>query len=395
MVKEENMNPKISVIVPIYNSEKYLAKCIDSILNQTYESIEIILIDDGSSDKSGEICDNYAKNYTQVRVMHTENGGLVRARKHGVSVAQGEYIGFVDSDDWIAPIMYEKLVEYVDKYNVELVGAGVVTSTGNIMSNSLDEGVYSDEGLLSVYSKMMFNFEKNAPGVLQSVCTKLIKKSILEKSMRLIDERITYGEDAAIVYSSCLQCQRIALTNEQYYHYRIHSESMCREKNYQIFDKVYLFSEYMKKVFSMYKEEYQLQRQLKRYTMYFVELGLSTLFSIVINTKYLLPESMVNTNSKILLYGAGNVGKSYYEQLSSSQVVHWIDKGKVGEIINGRQIESISSIESGKYDWVLIAIMQKEVVEQIEKELIAIGVKPSRIIWEKPRVNPYERVIEF
>lgn len=101
----------ISIIVPVYNVEKYLPRCIDSILSQTYKKLEIILIDDGSPDRSGEICDAYAQKDKRIRVIHKKNGGLSDARNVALDIAQGEYIGFVDSDDWIEPDMFECLYQ--------------------------------------------------------------------------------------------------------------------------------------------------------------------------------------------------------------------------------------------------------------------------------------------
>ena len=97
------MNPKLSIIVPVYNVEQYLDKCIKSILNQTFKDFELILVDDGSIDNSGEICDEYAKKDSRVKVIHKKNGGLAAARNTGLIIARGDYVGFVDSDDWIEP----------------------------------------------------------------------------------------------------------------------------------------------------------------------------------------------------------------------------------------------------------------------------------------------------
>ena len=103
----------ISIIVPVYNVEEYLKECIDSIINQTYKRIEIILVDDGSTDKSGKICDDYAKIDKRIKVVHKENGGLSDARNVGISVSSGKYIAFVDSDDWVEKTMYKKCIVYV------------------------------------------------------------------------------------------------------------------------------------------------------------------------------------------------------------------------------------------------------------------------------------------
>ncbi len=119
-----DQNVLISVIVPVYNVEQYLSRCIDSILAQTYENLEIILVDDGSPDCSGEICDTYAAMDSRITVIHKENGGLSSARNAGIDIAKGEYLGFVDSDDWIEPAMYAQLLALAQKYDVKLVCGG-------------------------------------------------------------------------------------------------------------------------------------------------------------------------------------------------------------------------------------------------------------------------------
>lgn len=116
--------PLISVIVPVYKVEEYLARCVDSLLAQTYENLEILLVDDGSPDSCGRICDDYAQRDARVRVIHKENGGLSSARNAGIDVARGEYFGFVDSDDWVVPQTYEWLLDMVQEENVKMVCAG-------------------------------------------------------------------------------------------------------------------------------------------------------------------------------------------------------------------------------------------------------------------------------
>lgn len=118
------MKPKVSIIVPIYRVEKYLNTCVDSLLNQNLQDIEIILVDDGSPDKSGEIADTYAQKEKRVKVIHQSNSGLGPARNTGIKAATGEYIGFVDSDDWVKPGMYETLYETAVKENADIVVSG-------------------------------------------------------------------------------------------------------------------------------------------------------------------------------------------------------------------------------------------------------------------------------
>lgn len=117
-------NPLISIIVPIYNIEKYVSKCIESILQQTYQNIQIILVDDGSLDQSGIICDKYAALDCRIEVIHQCNQGLVVARKSGLKIARGEYIGFVDGDDYISHDMYDKLLKEIQQNDADFVHSG-------------------------------------------------------------------------------------------------------------------------------------------------------------------------------------------------------------------------------------------------------------------------------
>lgn len=120
------MDPMISVIVPIYNVEKYLARCVDSIVNQTYKNLEIILVDDGSPDRCPQVCDDYAEKDSRIKVVHKKNGGLSDARNAGMAVATGEYISFIDSDDWIETSMFELLLNNIFQYDCEISCGGIM-----------------------------------------------------------------------------------------------------------------------------------------------------------------------------------------------------------------------------------------------------------------------------
>ena len=111
----------ISIIIPVYNTEKYLERCLNSLIQQTVKKIEIILIDDGSTDSSGNICDNYAKNHENIKVIHQMNRGQAAARNEGLKIAGGKYIGFVDSDDWVKYDMYETMLEVIENENCDVV----------------------------------------------------------------------------------------------------------------------------------------------------------------------------------------------------------------------------------------------------------------------------------
>ena len=136
------MSDLISVVVPIYNVEKYLTKCIDSIINQTYKNLEIILVDDGSPDNCGKICDEYKKKDNRIKVIHKKNGGLSDARNEGIKIATGKYIGFIDSDDFVSKDMYKKLYDSIKKYDAEIsvCSRNILYENGKVVPYCINDG---------------------------------------------------------------------------------------------------------------------------------------------------------------------------------------------------------------------------------------------------------------
>lgn len=223
--------PKISIIVPVYKVEKYLHKCVDSILNQTFKDFELILVDDGSPDKCGEICDEYARVDDRVRVIHKENGGLSDARNAGIDVAEGEYIGFVDSDDYIDADMYEVLYDVLLKNDADISVCGVYECFSNrIEKNNMDGKIHvfnnKDAVKEVLYGKVLTAFAVN----------KLYKSTIFE------DERFPVGktyEDSFLIPTLFSKAAKIALVSEPKYYY-IRREDSISMKNFsnKFFDVV-------------------------------------------------------------------------------------------------------------------------------------------------------------
>ena len=155
----KNGNHLISIIVPIYNIASYLPTCLESILAQTYQNLEIILVDDGSTDNCAQICDTYAKKDSRIHVIHKENGGLVSARKAGMRASTGSLIAYVDGDDWIEPDMYERMYHRMFTEDVDIVMCGRYEEVGNASKevyHGIDEGRYDKQALMQdVYPQMI------------------------------------------------------------------------------------------------------------------------------------------------------------------------------------------------------------------------------------------------
>ena len=378
----------LSVIVPVYNTEKYLAQCIDSIRNQTYHLLEIILVDDGSTDSSGEICDRYAAIDKRIRVIHQKNSGSLLARLEGVQIAQGQYIGFVDSDDWLMEDMYETLISASVENDFDIVSMGYTIYDKNQYMKIDDASIFGayigKAALEKVYSKMMYDLKIGQRGLHPSLCTKIIKKSLILTELFKVDKRISLGDDAAVFYSCCLHANSLKSIREYKYYYRMNDTSMCHSIKADMFEKVDFFNQYMRTVLTGYDERYFLMKQLKEYTWTFLEMGLSKIFSIYVDGMYCFPYALLEQGSNIVLYGAGRVGEDYYSQLQRNgfcRIVAWVDKK---ENPFNELIISPDKIKALEYEKVVLAVKKKEVAEEMLEELVKSGVESSKIIWEQP-----------
>ena len=211
------MTPTVSVIVPIYNVERYLARCIDSILSQTFTDFEIILINDGSPDNCGGICDEYAAKDDRIRVIHQENGGVSSARNHAIDVAQGEYVCFVDPDDIIFPCYLETLLLSARNSNSDLVVCGYQNSyikddvlIRSCNKNKATPGDYQD------FSDILTELHKNT--LLFMPVNKLFKNSIIKNNRLSFPKQKRY-EDNVFVYKYLQHCHSLSYCDAVLYNY--------------------------------------------------------------------------------------------------------------------------------------------------------------------------------
>lgn len=201
----------ISIIIPVYKVEKYLEKCIQSVINQTYENLQIILVDDGSPDNCGKICDEYAKKDHRIEVIHKSNGGLSDARNKGLEMAKGEYIGFVDSDDYIEADMYEVLYNLLKQYNADVSICNFYTvSQGKISIKNADNGI-NEYNRIEILKEILL--DKN----IQSYAwNKLYKKELFDEIKYPIGKKY---EDIGTTFYLLEKCNKIVVTGKSEYYY--------------------------------------------------------------------------------------------------------------------------------------------------------------------------------
>lgn len=227
--------PKLSVIVPIYNAQETLRKCVDSILAQTYTDLEVVLVDDGSTDNSLAICNEYAERDSRVVVYHKENAGLVAARKSGLQQASGEYIGFVDSDDFVDADMYEVLMSAAQRDGSDIAIGGIILdypTESKVAYNALPEGFYDAERMKAeVYPQFLAHSGFVRFGIIPGVVVKVFRKAVLERALPMVSDAVKMGEDSAITSFAIYNAASISVVKHTAYHYIQGDNSMIRSFN--------------------------------------------------------------------------------------------------------------------------------------------------------------------
>lgn len=240
--------PLVSVIIPVYNAEEYLKECVDSVINQTYENLDIILVDDGSKDNSPKMCDKYYKNDERVQVIHKENGGLVSAWKAGVETSKGEYLVFLDSDDWIDLFMIEDMVKQATGKGREIVCGNYRIEKKNqsiTVKQALEPDVYDRTRIERKVIPYLLGKEERI--LHYSRCMKLISRELIIQNMQYTDELLTMGEDAGIMLPALWDADYIVVMEDAfYYHYRLVDASMVHKYNPHMYEKVELLYENLK-----------------------------------------------------------------------------------------------------------------------------------------------------
>ena len=387
------MNNIISVIVPIYNVAPYLYQCIDSIINQTYKNLDIILVDDGSTDASGYICDEYAKQDSRIVVVHQKNQGLICARKLGVNIAKGEYIAFVDGDDWVEPQMYENLLNVMIKTNADFIDSNYIKRQINnkldyMPNRNLPYITYVNEDIRSELIKNMLldNISENNY-ISPSIWSKLIKKDILKKAQQFIDNKISYGEDLICTLYLIQFSNVIAYTDTYFYNYRIRDGSITKQNNLvNIVSELFNMMKEIYKFFDEYNYNYQNfanYRVIKSLLMYSntAQDNLCKNYPL-----YRFPDKEILKNKDIVLYGAGVVGLSYYNyHKNDTNIICWTDVNYQNLNNYPEKIESPDSILNYNFDYLIIAVKNQNLANSIKYVLISKGIPEEKILWNKPQ----------
>lgn len=262
------MNPLFSVIVPIFNKEKYINECIDSILNQSFNNFELILVDDGSSDNCPSICDSYKKKDSRVVAIHKENGGLVSARKAGTKIAKGEYIVCVDADDYIENNYLSGIAKEIENKHAEIICTGhtrLDESKKQKISINYRSGYYTKEDIINeIYPSLVQDKKMNHFPV--NIWSKAYKKVLYSKIQLNVDESVKIGEDGVVSIPYIYMANSMSIIEEYGYVYRINNLSMTN--SIAVLDPLYPKKAYIEYIKYIDKESYDFKEQLDRFVVH-------------------------------------------------------------------------------------------------------------------------------
>ncbi len=378
---------KLSIVVPIYNTELYLKACLQSIIDQTCPNMEILLIDDGSTDGSSTICKEFAQKDTRVIYIRQENKGLIGARRTGAEHASGEFLMYVDSDDWIDPGMAEFLVRQIKDADMATTGVHYETGPGMVIEclDQYPEGEYKGEDKDSLLKTMLYDLESDTLQRLTPwIWNKIYRTEIVRQVYRNLQADNDFGEDGAFLYNYLIISGSVRICHQCFYHYRYRTDSMFHGGNPHMLsdiNKAYLA---LVPGFEKHPLRENLMSQLQRWVSVTAVMAVNGGMGFASGIH--IPEFMLDTdglkNKRIVLYGAGKAGRDYYRQLTKMgyNVVLWVDS-------NSSEIENVKAptaiLEVG-YDIILLSVSRLEYVESIKQSLRNIGIGEEKLMWKKP-----------
>jgi len=383
---------KISVIIPVYNGETHLSRCIESVRMQTHKNLQIILIDDGSMDNSLVICQQFAQLDPRIEVYHTENRGLVAARKYGLTLATGAYIGFTDADDYIDAEMFYKLLQKIIETDADFVHSGYIEEIGDIQKNvyDFDESIINmgDTYCRNNILKKYILGRKDENYISSSIWSKLFKREFIKKCYSPLPNEQQYGEDLLCLCRCILESHRIVLIKKAMYHYVIGENTLSHLK----------YDEYMIKEVRLWNcfinilQEYNCYEFLKGSAYYFLKNRMIDVISADSSIKIPIPQFYYKDldlirHKKIVIFGAGKVGRDYYTQISKYQyceIVAWIDSNWYEYHFDYAEVVNIEKVLSIQWDLVIIAVKDKVIGMEIMDLLVKMGVDIEKINWQEP-----------
>ena len=378
----------ISVIVPIYRIEKYLAECIESLLGQSFLNFELILVDDGSPDNCPQICDDYASKDSRIKVVHKVNGGLLSARKAGLEASKGKYISYVDGDDWVDKFYLDTLFKLAEANDADLVSTGHFREfDGKIETiKPVAAGIYNEtEVKNSILPNAIYNGKFCKHGVSTYVWNKLFKRELLNNILFDVPNEIIMGEDAAITYSYLAIANSFVVSRIPLYYYRQRHDSIVKsiENPKTEYYRLGLLMSFLKSKLSSVLDDQNLNKQIKYYLYSQILIRSGGLILDNSGKVFFNPFLKVKQNSKVVVYSSGSYGQHILStnfKANFFKIIKWIDVDfhdlKIGE----SSVNAIGSINNSELDYLIIATINPYTHNAIKTELSLMGIDENKIV---------------
>lgn len=341
------MNKKFSIIIPIYNAENFLKRAVDSALNQNKELLEIILVNDGSTDNSGKICDEYAQKYDYIKVIHKKNGGLSTARNAGLSVATGTHISFLDADDFFDTNTYDAISDIIEKYNPDCIDFGwkYINDMGEISYNlhKMEKNkVLNTEAILEKIIPPLINIvDAKEYFIYDFAVNKIYKKEIIDKYDICFDEHRRTWEDRIFVVEYLKYCKSFYSMDQCFYNYVSVPNSLSRRYDMDFFDII--LSNY-KKYQELFGQQYNFECQYaQNYWCHSIE--------------NMIFRSLEEKNNK------EKIEKNIEKILTNEQVIQWYRKRNPENEYEKATSKFIVSNEGNKALSIYKSIVKKEIIK--------------------------------
>lgn len=366
---------KLSVIIPVYNTEKYLKRCVDSVLSQTYKNLDIILVDDGSTDGGGRICDRYAEVDTRVRVYHQENGGVASASKVGASHAIGEYVILLGSDDWIEADGYELMMKRVEEYHPDIVAigykkefAGFIEECGQVIA----DGFYEREDFWNAFEEKVDEAPFFCQPIDMSLANKAIKTELWKKHQLNCSNDLKKNVDDAVVFPCLLEMNSIYVESAYFVHYCVRKTSVTWEAKKGDYERFLCLAD---SLLSSMENSSQKTDVGKKFLIYklFYHLILDVPEKLIDSEKCMI-YPQVKPGSNIIVYGKGVFANRFMARIKE------MDYCSIVENIDKSDADRLLEINEKQYDYIVIAAFHSAIVTDAMGVLAKLGIAREKVL---------------
>ncbi len=371
----ESKDIKLSIIVPVYNVESYIRRALDSLLGQTYDNLEIILVDDGSTDSSGKICDEYAAKDERIIVIHKENGGIVSARKAAVLAVTGEYVINFDSDDWIEPDAYESVVKRIEEHHPDVVAFGYTKEYADFIEEyplEFPQGYYSADQFWKLFNDSVKESLFFKQPIDMSQWDKAIKTELIRKHQLNCSEKLRKNVDDAVIFPCLLDIEDIYIDSGCWYHYCVRKTSILWKNGTEDYER---YLRLAKQLLMSIKDSRGREKVSKEFVLY------KLLHHLILD----VPEKMfgekeckiypeLKKGCNIIVYGKGVFANRMMERIRELNYCNIVDN------IDSKDVERLEQIDGSTYDYVVVAVFNAGIVKSIFKALETYRIPKGKLL---------------